>query len=213
MLYVNDVCRRIYAITGLNGADCMEEQDIRQLPENLIWDAFRMGNEKAFTWLYSTYSTLLFEYGCRLAGDKELVGDCLQDFYLYLREGRSRFGETNAIKPYLLRAFRRRIFEYIRKNQVQVSIDVMTNAVQSAEPSIESSRIYKEMKSAQLEKLNKALKMLKPVQREAIYYFYYKGLGYEKIAEIFNFSHVSSARRVMYRSLKQLRDSFQYSSY
>jgi RNA polymerase sigma-70 factor (ECF subfamily) len=67
------------------------------------------------------------------------------------------------------------------------------------------------MNAEHLERLNKAISALDSKERRAIYYFYFKGLSYEQIAEIFNFSHVSSARRVMYRSLKQLRHFFSYS--
>ena len=42
-------------------------------------------------------------------------------------------------------------------------------------------------------------------EREAIYYFYYEKLSYEQIAIIFEFSHVSSARRLIYRGLGNLR--------
>lgn len=210
MLYVNQVYNRMCATTGVKNTTCIESQYIDLMSETEIWNAFRKGDEGVFTWLYNTYSNTLFEYGSKLAADKELVSDCLHDFFLYLKEKRGGFGDTDAIKPYLLRSFRRRIFEYIKKKHTQVSIDSMT--MQSSEPSIESNKIHKETKAAQLQRLNKALRSLKPAQRDVIYYFFYQGLGYEKIAEIFKFSHVSSARRVMYRSLEQLRNSFQYSS-
>jgi RNA polymerase sigma-70 factor (ECF subfamily) len=76
------------------------------------------------------------------------------------------------------------------------------------ELSSESIYINRQIKAEQLEKLNKALKGLNNKEREAIYYFYYEGLSYEQIAEIFNFSHVSSARRLMYRGLNHLRKYF-----
>jgi DNA-directed RNA polymerase specialized sigma24 family protein len=42
-------------------------------------------------------------------------------------------------------------------------------------------------------------------EREAIYYFYYEKLTYEQIAIILEFTHVSSARRLIYRALGKLR--------
>jgi RNA polymerase sigma-70 factor (ECF subfamily) len=212
MLYVKNVFPKICTFSETNNKGLIKDQDnFNILPEKVIWDAFRKGNDKVFSWLYKTYSNCLVQYGCKLTEDKKLVEDCLQDFYLYLREKRNSLGETKDIKPYLIKSFRRRLIEYIKKKQTSITLDAEIHLMQNVEPCAESNSINKETNTAQLEKLSKALKSLNQVECEAIYYFYYEGLGYEKIAEIFNFSHISSARRVIYRSLKQLRLSFQYS--
>lgn len=107
---------------------------------------------------------------------------------------------------YLLKAFRRRVIEYLKKNNWQYNVKEPNEYAHfGVELSIEAVYINKQVKAEQLEELNKALRKLNRIEREAIYYFYFKGLSYEQIAEIFKFSHVSSARRVMYRSLRQLR--------
>jgi RNA polymerase sigma-70 factor (ECF subfamily) len=122
------------------------------------------------------------------------------------------FGDTNSIKLYLLKAFRRKVFEYLKKDRCQLNIKEPSEFAQfGVESSIEAVYISKQVKAEQLERLGKALKTLDRIEQEVIYYFYFKGLSYEEIAEIFKFSHVSSARRVMYRSLKQLRVFFSYS--
>ena len=182
------------------------------LSDQLLWDAFKKGDELAFIRIYNNYARLLFHYGCKYSPDKELVRDCLQDFFLYLRKNRLGFGDTNSIKLYLLKAFRRRVFEYLKKDRCQLNIKEPSEFAQfGVESSIEAVYISKQVKAEQLERLGKALKTLDRIEQEVIYYFYFKGLSYEEIAEIFKFSHVSSARRVMYRSLKQLRVFFSYS--
>ena len=99
--------------------------------------------------------------------------------------------------------------DYLNKNTSEFRLSKMFAFTQfSTELSSECIYINKQIKEEQLEKLNKALKALDCKEREAIYYFYYEGLSYEQIAEIFNFSHVSSARRVMYRGLRHLRNFF-----
>ena len=179
------------------------------LSDPLLWNAFKKGDELAFIEIYKRYYEMLFNYGCKYSTDKELVRDCLQDFFLYLRKNKLGLGNTNCIKLYLFKAFRRRIIEYLRKNSYLFSSKEPSEYAQFAvESSIEAVYINKQIKAEQLEKLNQALNALDQKEKKAIYYFFFKGFSYEQIAEMFQFSHVSSARRVMYRSLRQLRNFF-----
>ncbi len=183
-----------------------------KLSDKLLWDAFKKGDELAFIKIYKNYSTQLFDYGCRYSTDREMVRDCLHDFFLYLRKNRLGFGDTDSIKLYLFKAFRRRIVEYLKKNNYQLNLKEPSEySPFNVESSIESVYINKQVYAEQLERLSKALSSLDSKGRRAIYYFYFKGLSYEQIAELLKFSHVSSARRVMYRSLRQLRHFFSYS--
>ncbi|CAL1516292.1 sigma-70 family RNA polymerase sigma factor [Chitinophaga sp. MM2321] len=191
------------------GARTTDFGDPGKLSDSLLWNEFKKGDELAFISIYNNYFRMLYDYGCKYASDKELVRDCLQDFFLYLRKNRLGFGDTNSIKFYLLKSFRRRVIEYLKKNRHQFNVKEPDEyALFGVESSIEAVYINKQVKAEQLEKLNKALMTLDRIEQDAIYYFYFKGLSYEQIAEIFNFSHVSSARRVMYRSLRQLRRFF-----
>jgi RNA polymerase sigma factor (sigma-70 family) len=186
--------------------------DPGKISDQLLWDAFKRGDELAFIRIYSNYSEMLYHYGCRYSSDKELVRDCLHDFFLYLKKNRTGFGRTSSIKLYLLKSFRRRVIEYLKKKRCQYNIEEPAEfAPFGVESCIEAVYISKQVKAEQLERLNRALKTLDRIEQEVIYYFYYKGMSYEEIAERFKFSHVSSARRVMYRSLRQLRVFFSYS--
>ena len=183
-----------------------------KLSDKLLWDAFKKGDELAFIKIYKNYSTQLFDYGCRYSTDKEMVRDCLHDFFIYLRKNRLGFSDTNSIKLYLFKAFRRRIVEYLKKNNYELNLKEPSEySPFNVESSTEAVYINKQVYAEQLERLSKALSSLDSKGRKAIYYFYFKGHSYEQIAELFKFSHVSSARRVMYRSLRQLRHFFSYS--
>ena len=181
-------------------------KDYSQMPDGLLWEAFKSGDEIAFGYIYERYSGQLFNYGCRYSNDKEMVRDCLQDFFLYLKKNRQGFGETNSIKNYLFKAFRRRVVNYHKKHSQECSLSTPSDDCLNSTESSEVIYINKQVKAEQLEKLDKALTTLDSKEREAIYYFYYKGLSYEQIAAHLKFSHVSSARRVMYRSLRHLRN-------
>ena len=71
--------------------------------------------------------------------------------------------------------------------------------------SSEDIYIKNQLEEEEIIALKKALASLELKEREAIYYFYYEKLSYEQIAIIFEFSHVSSARRLIYRALGNLR--------
>ncbi len=63
-----------------------------------LWSAFRQGDEAAFVDIYKTYVNKLYNYGTRFCRDHELVKDCLQDFFIYLRKNRETLGDTSYIK-------------------------------------------------------------------------------------------------------------------
>lgn len=205
MLYEfqNQRLRQAFIPSVRQGKAAYKEEE---LPDKILWNFFKKGDENAFAFIYKHYSTLLFSYGCKCASDKEMVRDCLHDFFLYLRNNRLGFGETTSIKLYLLKAFRRRIVDYLKKTNNEHKLrKASLYTPYGEESSAELAYINKQMNAEQLEKLQRALDMLNTKERKVIYYFYFEGLSYEQIAAILHFGHVSSVRRVMYRSLRHLR--------
>ncbi len=178
-----------------------------KVPDQQLWGAFKTGDELAFIKIYKSYYRQLFDYGCRYSADTEMIKDCLHDFFLYLRKNRLGFSDTNAIKPYLFKAFRRRVIDYLKKKNYQLNLEEPSKyAALNVECSSEVIYINKQIYAEQSARLSKALGTLDKKGRKAIYYFYFKGHSYQQIAELLQLSHVSSARRVMYRSLRQLRN-------
>ena len=171
----------------------------------IIWKDFKAGDEKAFILLYEQYANLLYGYGCRFTTDNELVKDCLQDFFVYLREKREGLGDPASVKFYLLKAFKRRVLDYLRKGKKEreKSQEVIQNGFYSNR--MHETVFIQQQDESKLLNLEKALKSLNVKEREAIYYFYYQNLSYEQIAEILDFSYISSARRLIYRSLKKMK--------
>lgn len=185
------------------------ENDMEKNSDRMLWESFKMGDELAFIKIYQEYASVLVNYGCQFTSDREMVKDCLQDFFIYLRKNRAGFSRTDSIKMYLFKAFRRRILDYLKKyNRESTNNERFAFFQFPVELSSETIFINRQIEVEQLKRLNSALTNLDLHEREAIYYFYYEGLSYEQIARIFNFSHVSSARRVIYRGLSRLRKLF-----
>ncbi len=59
-----------------------------------------------------------------------------------------------------------------------------------------------------LQKLDKALASLSERQREAVYYYFYKGMTYEEVRELLDFKDVKSARNLIYKVVETLRKNF-----
>ncbi|NJN28542.1 MAG: hypothetical protein HC819_22490 [Cyclobacteriaceae bacterium] len=78
-----------------------------------VWKAFCEEDELAFIYIYTQYFQTLLRYGWQFTHDRELVLDCIQDLFIYLRSKRSRLGELKSrIDVYLMASFRRRILDY-----------------------------------------------------------------------------------------------------
>jgi RNA polymerase sigma factor (sigma-70 family) len=171
------------------------------------WSAFRQGDEAAFVDIYKTYVNKLYNYGTKFCSDHELVKDCLQDFFIYLRKNRESLGDTTSIRFYLFKAFRRRVVEYIRAQETEHRKNQLANIFQlQIEVSDEVKFIDRQLHEQQLQRLNNAIAALSEKEREAVFYYFYEGLSYQDIARILNFTHTASARRLIYRSLSNIKD-------
>ena len=82
-----------------------------------IWQRFKKGDEKAFSYLFDVYHLQLFEYGRRFTMDENLVKDSIQDLFFELARKREKLSATDNILFYLLKALRLRIFDNLRKNK------------------------------------------------------------------------------------------------
>ncbi|MCC5930145.1 MAG: sigma-70 family RNA polymerase sigma factor [Cyclobacteriaceae bacterium] len=178
--------------------------DIRDLD---VWKAFKEGDESAFIKIYKLHTQSLFNYGCQFTGDRELIKDCLQDFFIDLRRRREHLSDTDNIRFYLMKGFRRRlVHDYEKQLKEKVKSGDLIGTMFEVELSHELKLIESQMEAQQLIRLNKALEKLPSREREAIFYFYYENLSYQQIAELLQMDHVSSARRIIYRALAKMRE-------
>jgi RNA polymerase sigma factor (sigma-70 family) len=177
-----------------------------------LWATFRQGDEAAFVDIYKTYVNKLHNYGVKFCGDRELVKDCLQDFFIYLRKNREKLGDTTSIKFYLFKAFRRRVVDYIKARESEQRKNEQASGFQlQIEVSDEIKFIDRQLQEQQLLRLNNAIEALTEKEREAVFYYFYEGLSYQDIAEILNFTHIASARRLVYKALANIKDSIKTS--
>jgi len=164
------------------------------------------GDINALSKLYSLYVDDLFLYGVKIHPDKQLVKDAIQEVFTHIIEKQNTLKVTDKVKVYIFKSLRNQILEELRtrnrKNNIETSISRTDNNITiDAEQefmSIEEHKIRERI-------INLALQNLSEHQRESVFLKYALNCTYEEIAKILEID-IASARTLLYRSLKQVKD-------
>lgn len=177
-----------------------------------IWKSFKQGDKEAYSAIYSTYFNNLYEYGMRIAGEKELVKDSIHDLFVKLWTNRSRLAEISNIKSYLLVSIRSTIYNKLEQNKRMVPGQPEDDQGFELTFSAESAYIRKEAESEQTRKIMEAMNQLTYRQKEVIYLRYFEELDYNQVALIMNIS-VKSTYKLTARGLDMLRQIMNMSKF
>ena len=172
---------------------------------NDLWNQMKAGSEKAFEQLYDTFFPLLFRYGLQFCPDREVLKDCLQDFFtdLYLRKSSSQ--EVIHVKSYVYTAFRHRIIRHVSRRHL--SLEPLTETYHfEVTCSHEHNLILQQLDSNQRCHLLHAFQRLSSRQKEAIFLRFYEDLSYQEIADILKMKKVKYARTLVYRAIGVLQE-------
>jgi RNA polymerase sigma factor (sigma-70 family) len=172
--------------------------------DHALWQSFKEGNKDSFQTIYFSYFNHLYEYGMRLAGDKEKVKDCIHDLFVKLWNNKSNLSDITAIRPYLLVSLRTTLFNKLQKESRVVPTEINEHHPFEMVFSVESDFIKKETRSGQVQKLIEALNQLTPRQKEVIYLRYFEEMEYEEIAAMMNIT-VKATYKLTARGLETLR--------
>ncbi len=172
-----------------------------------IWQRFKKGDEKAFSYLFDVYHLQLFEYGRRFTMDENLVKDSIQDLFFELARKREKLSSTDNILFYLLKALRLRIFVNLRKNKSGgsgINEDLLQEFYLTYSTDVDLAE--KELK---LDRLAESINQLPARQKETIYLKFYKNLSNREIAEIMQLNYQSVGNNIQkaIHKLKILLDS------
>ncbi len=172
-----------------------------------IWKSFNLGDETAFNYIYRTYVGDLYRYGWQYSKDGDLVKDCIQNLFIYLRRKRGELSEVLSIRGYLYKCLQAEISKN-RKNEARfksIESDFREDAF-LIELSPETTLINRESALLQHELLSRSLNQLTPKQRKALLLFYEDGLSYREISALMDFSEVKTARKLIYRAIASLKE-------
>jgi len=172
-----------------------------------IWQRFKRGDEKAFSYLFDSYHLQLFEYGCRFTPDEYLVRDSIQDLFFELARKKDKLSSTDNILFYLLKSLRQRIFANLRKGkrkEAELKEELLDEFRLDYSTEVEASE-----KELRLDQLAEAINQLPPRQKETIYLKFYKNLSNSEVAEVMQISYQSVSNNIQkaIHKLKNLLES------
>jgi len=180
---------------------------IKDKTDREIWMAFDKGDELAFNFIYRTYVKRMFHYGSQITNDGELIKDCIQNIFIYLRRRRSSLGEILCIKAYLFKILNREIVKNLKVEKLSESrYDEIKEEFFLISICPESILIQRENELANKEMVRDALQKLTSRQRQAILLLYEEEMTYKEVAETMEFSDVKSARKIVYRAMATLKE-------
>lgn len=167
-----------------------------------IWQRFKKGDEKAFSYLFDVYHLQLFEYGRRFTMDENLVKDSIQDLFFELARKREKLSATDNILFYLLKALRLRIFVNLRKNKSAGS-GINEDLLQEFHLTY-STDVDLAEKELKLDRLAESINQLPARQKETIYLKFYKNLSNKEIAEIMQLNYQSVGNNIQ-KAIQKLK--------
>ena len=167
-----------------------------------LWDDFLRGSKPAYAYLYQKYAPILYNYGYKIAQNREITEDCLQDLFLTILETRERLGRTDSIKFYLMRALRR---EIVRKLTNEQRFDHEPNALNfTIEFYYEPTWLDRQISTEQSTLLLRELNNLPARQKEALFLKFFDNLSYEEIAGVMGIEQ-TSVYKIVYKAIASLQ--------
>lgn len=172
--------------------------------DEAIWDFFKKGDKQAFAVLYQRYFEMLFQYGIKMAEDRDLVKDCVHDLFVDIWKNKENLTDPKCVKAYLLSAIQHKLMRQLtRIRSRQKEITLMTLPVTA--PCREDQMIEDQTNLEQKYIVSKALRALTKRQQEAIYLKFYGNLSYKEVAAMMSIS-VDSIYNLISKAIDSLQD-------
>ncbi len=174
-----------------------------------VWKMFRSGDDEVFGYIYMKYANLLFKFGLQYIKEREILKDCIQDVFISLKKNRRNLtSDVLSIKSYLYKAMYRQVMERIKREKRQyLDLSIVNSQGFDISISEESRLISEEYLRERIKQIKSALGKLSKKQKQAILHYYYDGLTHQEIAYVMEMKNKSSARKLIYRALHEIREN------
>ena len=164
---------------------------------------FINGDTAAFSKLYNMHVNLLYNYGCKLTTDVELLKDCIQDVFIKIYNKRTELDSVANFKSYIIISLKNKLCDESRKR-----VNLSDVAVEELDV-VSSDNIEKDYIDNEKEMLNnvfvtKILDQLSPRQRKAIVLYYIEEKKYEEICVLMEMNY-QSVRNLIHRGISKMR--------
>ncbi|MGV8137892.1 MAG: RNA polymerase sigma factor [Mangrovibacterium sp.] len=172
--------------------------------DQYIWEEFKNEKDHALSYIYHQNIDFLFSYGKKFTKDKDLLMDVIQDLFYSLIKSRKNLGETNNIRLYLLKSFRRMLVREMERSKRLTDLQVHYQPDPEIAFSVEEELISNEAKSKALRIVQQGMKELNPKQREVLFYKYTCDFSYPEICEIMSVTP-DYARQLVSRAIHSMK--------
>ena len=181
---------------------------MQHVPDSALVERMMAGDESALGALYDRYAGMLFEMLVRILRDTSAAEEVLQDLFLQLWRGASRFDASRGSLPaWLLVIGRNRALSRLRRRERREILEDPEEFSLEAVPS--AGDLEDEAWRMQLmQRLRSAMATLPPEQKEALELAYFEGMTQTEIAARTGspLGTVKSRVRAAMQSLKQFFD-------
>lgn len=175
------------------------------------WKLFLEGNDEAYSWLYTHYIQLLYQYGLQITPNTEVIKDCIQDIFVKIYRNRKKLSIPQSVKTYLLISLRNSIYNVFSQERIQEAYLFNFHQMEHTDV-VENSFLSEEEQREQRNEIERILSVLTPRQREIIYYRFIEEMDYDEICQIMELNY-QSAYNLLQRSLQKIRETFGITPY
>lgn len=168
-----------------------------------LLNSFIQGNTLAFSKLYNLHVNMLYNYGCRITTDMELLKDCIQEVFIKIYNKRTELDTVANFKSYIIISLKNKLCDESRKrvNLSDVSVDELDIV---SGYNVEKDYIATEKEMLDSVFITKMLNQLSPRQREAIVLYYIEEKKYDEICVLMDMNY-QSVRNLIHRGISKLR--------
>ena len=166
------------------------------------WKLFLEGDDQAYSWIYTHYIQVLYNYGLQITPDSEIVKDCIQDVFVKIYKAKKKLTVPQNPKVYLMIALKNNIYNTF--NQERLQKNYAFSLYQTEEQlTVKNEFIDQEARHEEMNNIKRMMKILTPRQREVIYYRFIEELSYDDICQIMGLNY-QSAYNLLQRSLQKI---------
>lgn len=158
---------------------------------------------ETFSGLYDSYVNLLFNFGCKITSDRELVKDCIHDIFVKMYNKQIDMENVMNIRSYLYVSLKNKLCDELRKKN-HFTDKELEDYQHVSDKNAEDEFIHNEKESFSSQTLTRLMSELSGREREAITLYYLENKKYEDISELMGINY-QSLRNLIYRGLTRLR--------
>ena len=172
-----------------------------------VWYRFQSGDQAAFSEIYKEFIDLLFDYGCKITHDPELVKDCIHDVFIDLQRLNPNLHHPEYIEFYLYKSLKNCIFQRFNQNKRIETLPSDEMVLFDLQFYVEQENIDGESDQLRLDKLQSILLTLDPQKRELLFLKFSTGLNYIEIGTLLGLNP-DTVKKQVYRTLDHLRSKY-----